>query len=93
MKAMQHVWGRKISDLVHAQFLGILSWEMHKNGNHGTKIDRFYPSSKPVRPVLMFFLSCRCPSVEGRVRDAGRDIAAVNILRVGTFTFSGGIHF
>ncbi|MDR1379452.1 MAG: hypothetical protein LBJ36_10440 [Synergistaceae bacterium] len=38
VKAMQRMWGRKISDLGHAQFLGILLWEMYKNGNHGTKI-------------------------------------------------------
>jgi putative transposase len=46
MKAMQRMWGRKISDLGHAQFLNTLAWQMHKNGSQGAKIDRFYPSSK-----------------------------------------------
>jgi putative transposase len=52
IKAMQRLWGRKISDLGHAQFLNILNWEMRKNGCQGTKIDRFYPSSKTCSACL-----------------------------------------
>ncbi|GFK17411.1 hypothetical protein NHP190033_15870 [Helicobacter suis] len=41
MKAMQMLWGRKISDLAFSEFAAILErkTQMHK-------IDRFYPSSK-----------------------------------------------
>jgi putative transposase len=91
MKAMQRMWGRKISDLGHAEFLNILAWQMYKHGSQGVKIDRFYPSSKTCsdcRSVLEELpLSVRewtCPKCEAT---HDRDInAAKNILRVGTST-------
>ncbi|MCL2459577.1 MAG: transposase, partial [Desulfobulbus sp.] len=46
IKAMQRLWGRKISDLGHGSFLGILDWMLRKHGGQMVKIDRFYPSSK-----------------------------------------------
>jgi putative transposase len=94
IKAMQRMWGRKISDLGHAQFLNILGWEMYKHGSEGTRINRFYPSSKTcsscsyVLPELP--LSVRmwtCPNC-GTEHD--RDVnAALNIKRVGTSTLRG----
>jgi putative transposase len=94
MKAMQRLWGRKISDLGHAQFLNILGWEMYKNGCQGTKIGRFYPSSKTCSECLHVLselsLSERawtCPKC-GAEHD--RDInAAINIQRVGASTLKG----
>jgi putative transposase len=88
MKAMQRLWGRKISDLGHAQFLNILGWEMHKNGCQGAKIDRFYPSSKTCSGCLYVLpelpLSVRtwtCPQC-GQEHD--RDVnAAINIKNEG----------
>jgi putative transposase len=94
IKAMQRLWGRKISDLGHAQFISTLFWVMSKHGTKGAKIDRFYPSSKTcssclhVLPELL--LSVRewtCP-VCGATHD--RDVnAAQNILRVGASTLKG----
>ncbi len=46
MKAMQMMWGRKISDLAHAQFVHKLK---HVAGKYSTvvqEVDRFYASSK-----------------------------------------------
>ena len=94
MKAMQRLWGRKISDLGHAQFLNILNWQMHKNGCQGTKINRFYPSSKTCSACSHILaelpLSVRawtCPEC-GAIHD--RDInAAINIQRVGASTLKG----
>lgn len=94
MKAMQRLWGRKISDLGHSQFQNILSWEMYKNGCQGTKIDRFYPSSKTCSACLHVLpelpLSARswtCPDC-GTEHD--RDLnAALNIQRVGASTLKG----
>jgi putative transposase len=41
MKAMQRVWGRKISDLAFSEFVNILNYKTNV-----VKIDRFYPSSQ-----------------------------------------------
>ncbi|MCL2147566.1 MAG: transposase [Synergistaceae bacterium] len=94
VKAMQRLWGRKISDLGHAQFLKILDWQKYKNGCQGLRINRFYPSSKQcsacsyVLPKLE--LSVRawtCPEC-GTEHD--RDVnAAINIERVGASTLKG----
>jgi putative transposase len=94
IKAMQRMWGRKISDLGHAGFLNILAWQMYKHGSQGTKIDRFYPSSKTCSSCLFVLpelpLSVRewvCPKCSAA---HDRDInAAKNILRVGASTLRG----
>jgi putative transposase len=94
MKAMQRMWGRKISDLGFAQFLNILAWQMCKHGSQGSKIDRFYSSSKTCSSCLYVLpelpLSIRewtCPKC-GAIHD--RDVnAARNILRVGASTLRG----
>jgi len=41
MKAMQMMWGRKVSDLAFGEFVNILEYKTNV-----VKIDRFYPSSK-----------------------------------------------
>lgn len=46
MKAMQQMWGRKVSDLGFAEFVSILKWTAFKLGSTVTEIPRFYPSSK-----------------------------------------------
>jgi putative transposase len=94
LKAMQRMWGRKISDLGHSQFLNILAWQMYKHSAQIAKIDRFYPSSKTCSSCLYVLpelpLSTRdwiCPKCN-KAHD--RDInAALNILRVGASTLRG----
>jgi putative transposase len=94
LKGMQRLYGKKISDLGHAQFLNVLAWQMHKHGSQGAKIDRFYPSSKTCSSCLYVL-----PELQLSVRDwicpkcntaHDRDInAAINIERVGASTLKG----
>ena len=94
LKAMQRLWGQKISDLGHAAFLNVLSWECFKNGSRFLKIDRFYPSSKTcskcgyvLAELPLSVRSWQCPTCSA-VHD--RDInAAKNIQRVGASTLKG----
>ena len=94
LKGMQRLYGRKISDLGHAQFVNILGWQMHKHGCQGAKIDRFYPSSKTCSSCLYIMpelpLQVRnwiCPECNAA---HDRDInAAINIERVGASTLRG----
>lgn len=46
IEAMKRLWGKKISDLSHASFIGILMHVASKYGVNVHKIDRWYPSSK-----------------------------------------------
>jgi putative transposase len=46
MKAMQKLWGRKVSDLAFAEFVQILEGVASKTGGRVVKIDRWLPSSK-----------------------------------------------
>ena len=46
LKAMQRLWGRKISDLAKREFLKILEFVASKKGKTVHYIDRWYPSSK-----------------------------------------------
>jgi len=46
IKAMQRLWGKKISDLSHSSFVNILKHQCTKNGSQVIEIPRFYPSSK-----------------------------------------------
>lgn len=43
---MKRLWGRKVSDLAFAEFVGILEWIAKKNGCCVVKVDRWFPSSK-----------------------------------------------
>jgi putative transposase len=94
MKAMQMLWGRKISDLGFSQFVNILKYQCSKTGSTVVEIPRFYPSSKTCSSCgyVLDELPLRvrewaCPSC-GVVHD--RDFnAAKNIHKVGTSTFVG----
>ena len=46
IKAMQRLWGRKVSDLAFAEFVLILEHVASKRGCQVIKIDRWFPSSK-----------------------------------------------
>lgn len=91
MKAMQMMWGRKISDLAFSEFVNILEYKAHV-----VKIDRFFPSSKTCsNPDCGFVLKeldtkireWTCPACKAKHQ---RDVnAAINIKRVGISTLSG----
>ena len=91
MKAMQKLWGRKISDLAFSEFINILEYKTDV-----IKIDRFYPSSKTCSKCGYVLdeldLKTRewtCPScLEKHQRDVN---AAINIKRVGASTLAGEV--
>ena len=94
LKAMQKAFGRKISDLGHAQFLKFLSWQAEKHGKALHKIPRFEPSTRTCSRCLH-----KGPKLEPKVRawtcsncnsEHDRDInAAINIHRVGASALKG----
>ena len=92
---MQHLWGRKISDLGFAEFIKILKHEATKTGSQVIEIDPFYPSSQTyshcgyqnhkLKDLHIRQWTCQqCNTVHDRDRNA-----ALNILKVGTSTFFG----
>jgi len=89
MKAMQKLWGRKISDLAFSEFINILSYKTKV-----IKIDRFYPSSKTcsccgfvISELSLKIREWQCPACHSHhLRDVN---AAINIHRVGTSTLRG----
>jgi len=88
IKAMQKIWGRKISDLAFSEFVEILE---HK-GNV-TKIDRHYPSSKTCSSCGHVKESLSLKTREFNCTNCGltvdRDLnAAINIKRVGASTLA-----
>ena len=81
------MWGRKMSDLAHAEFVGKLERVARKYSVTVHKIDRFYPSSKTCecgyvnRELKLSDREWVCPEC-GKVNY--RDLnAAENILRRG----------
>lgn len=46
IKAMQRLWGRKVSDYAFTEFVGILQYQLSKTGGQLHKVDRFFSSSK-----------------------------------------------
>jgi len=88
MKAMQMMWGRKISDLAFSEFVNILEYKANV-----TKIDRFFPSSKTCS-------NCGTVKKELDLKDrtyicdtcnfeTDRDLnASINIKRVGASTLA-----
>lgn len=89
MRAMQMMWGRKISDLAFSEFINILEYKANV-----TKIDRFYPSSKTcsncgvVKKTLD--LKQRLFKCDSCNFEIDRDLnASINIKRVGTSTLAG----
>jgi putative transposase len=94
MKAMQRVWGRKISDLAFSEFVNILNYKTNV-----VKIDRFYPSSKTcsccgtvnedinkdMKNLKNRIFKCNSCNLE-----IDRDLnASINIHRVGASTLRG----
>lgn len=95
LKAMQRLWGRKISDIAFGEFLQILEWVATKKGKQVVFIDRWYPSSKTcsncghvLKELDLDVREWRCPSCQ---QVNGRDEnAALNIQRVGASTLKLG---
>ncbi|MCL2015726.1 MAG: transposase [Defluviitaleaceae bacterium] len=91
IKAMQRLWGKKISDLSHSKFVQILKSQAVKFGTTVVEIPRFFPSSKTcsncdyrLEELPLSQRSWVCPNC-GVEHD--RDFnAATNILRVGAST-------
>ena len=91
LKAMQRLWGRKVSDVSYGGFVNILSYKTNV-----FKIDRFYPSSKECYDCGYVYLELSlkervwiCPNC-GTTHDRDEN-AADNIHRVGASTLAGGI--
>jgi len=91
MKAMQMMWGRKVSDLAFSEFVNILEYKTNV-----IKIDRFYPSSKTcsncgyvLKELDLKVRKWICPSCKTEhLRDVN---AAINIKRVGASTLAGEV--
>ena len=91
MKAMQMMWGRKVSDLAFSEFINILEYKANV-----TKIDRFYPSSKTCsncgavkKDLDLKTRIYRCDACDFEI---DRDLnASINIKRVGTSTLAGEV--
>ncbi len=91
IKAMQRLWGRKISDLGHSQFVGILRHQCSKVGSQVIQIPRFYPSSKTcfdcsyvLDELPLAVREWTCPAC-GTTHDRDRNASKV-IEKVGTST-------
>jgi len=90
IKAMQKIWGKKISDLAFSKFLNILEYKTNL-----IKIDRFYPSSKTclhcgyvLDSLDLNVRTWQCPNCQ---TTHNRDInASMNICRVGASTLGIG---
>jgi putative transposase len=91
IKAMQMMWGRKISDLSHSSFVNILKHIATKYNTTIFQIPRFYASSKTcsecghvIEELPLKVRSWVCPNCS---TNHDRDLnAAINILRVGAST-------
>jgi putative transposase len=84
LDGMKRLWGRKISDLAFAEFLGILKWVAEKKGKFVGFVDRWFPSSKTCshcghihKELELSDRWWRCPSCHS-VNDRDEN-AAVNI--------------
>jgi putative transposase len=94
IKAMQRLWGRKISDLSHSSFVNLLKQQAIKYDVLISEIPRFYPSSKTCSecgfvvdelPLKVRSWTCAaCNTAHDRDFNA-----AVNILRVGASALGG----
>ena len=96
IKAMQMMWGRKISDLGHSCFVNILKHQCSKTGTKVIEIPRFYPSSKTcsscghlLKELSLAVREWICPECK-TTHDRDRN-AALNILKVGMSTLLGEV--
>jgi len=94
IKAMQMMWGRKISDLSHSSFVNILKQQAVNHDVIVVEIPRFYPSSRTCSScgVVVAELPLKVRSWVCTACNAEHDRdfnAAVNILRVGSSTLGG----
>ena len=87
LKGMMKLWGRKMSDLAHAEFVAKLQYVATKYGVTVHKIDRFFPSSKTCtcgyvnKELTLRDRHWTCPECGTRHHRDG--LAASNILRQG----------
>jgi putative transposase len=94
IKAMQRLWGKKVSDLSHSSFINLLTQQAVKYDVIISEIPRFYPSSKTCSscgfvvdelPLKVRSWTCAaCNTTHDRDFNA-----AVNILRVGASALGG----
>ena len=90
IRAMQRLWGRKVSDLGFADFVSILEHLAAKRGKRVLKTDRFEPTSQVCsecenrQPIPLRQRTFECGSC-GLVLDRDHN-AARNIYRVGAST-------
>ena len=95
MKAMQRLWGRKVSDLAFSSFLNILQYLAVAKGKQVVFINRFEPSSKTcsgcgyINHELNLSMRFWCCPECGIQHDRDRN-ASYNILRVGASTLGLG---
>ncbi len=97
LKAMQMLWGRKVSDVAYNNFINILAYKANV-----VKIDRFYPSSKicskcghikdDMNLSDRLWTCPGCNSMHDRDENAAKNIYAegFRVLRVGTSTLGVG---
>lgn len=85
IKAMQKLWGRKISDYAFTEFVGILQNQLSKMGGRLHKVDRFFPSSKTcshcghvIKELPLDIRHWECPACHAMLDRDGN--AAINIL-------------
>ncbi len=90
IRAMQRLWGRKVSDLGFADFLSILEYLSANRGRRVLKLDRFEPTTQVCsecgqrQPMPLKERTYRCDDC-GLVLDRDHN-AARNIYRVGAST-------
>jgi IS605 OrfB family transposase len=60
IKAMQRIWGRKIYDLGHSQFVNILKYQASKPGTSVVEILVSIRQAKHVPVVGIFWMNCNC---------------------------------
>lgn len=91
IKAMQRLWGKKISDLSHSSFVNILKYQCSKVGAQVVEIPRFYPSTRTCHVCGVMSENLTLKDREWTCHGCGthhdRDYnAAVNIMMVGAST-------
>ena len=95
LKAMQRLWGRKVSDLGLHNFLKVVEHYCRQEGAEAAYVDRFFPSSKLChvcgyinKELALKDRSWGCPDC-GTVHDRDKN-AAMNIHREGASTLGLG---